>query len=51
MSGTLFKKDTETGVCLPVNFCQFFKNTFFVQHLQTVGSETPVVELATKLQH
>ena len=51
MSGTLFKKDPQAGVCLPVNFCKFFKNTFFVQPLRTVGSETPVVELATKLQY
>ena len=34
-------KTTPTHV-LSFEFCEFFKNTYFVEHLRKVGSETPV---------
>ena len=35
------KKETSAQV-FSCEFCEFFKNTYFVEHLQTAGCETPV---------
>ena len=35
------KKETQTQV-ISCEFCEFFKNTYFVENLRTAGSETPV---------
>ena len=34
--------------CFPENFCEIFKNTYFVEHLGTVASETYTVSVSWK---
>ena len=48
-SEILLKRDSSTDVFL--EYCKIFRNTYFLEHLQTVASVLPIIKLVISTGH